>query len=143
MPQQMQQMPQQLQQQQMPQQQMPQQQMPQQQMPQQPQQQAQPQRLQQPLMQQNRGPAQANDGNSGYTPQQLYLQQNIRPQNQLQRPMRQNGYAGNQQQPAKPFAARDVQEIVAILRSRPNGMAEQLPRTAVGTRSTPGHGDQS
>merc|ERR1719281_592620 len=107
--------------QQRPQQLMPQQQM---QMQQQPQQQAQPQRLQQPLMQQNRGPAQANDGNSGYTPQQLYLQQNIRPQNQLQRPMRQNGYAGNQQQPAKPFAARDVQEIVAILRSRPNGMAE-------------------
>merc|ERR1719181_1980048 len=91
---------------------------------QQPQQQAQPQRLQQPLMQQNRAPAQANDGTPGYTPQQLYLQQNIRPQGPLQRPMRQNGYNGNQQQPAKPFAARDVQEIVAILRSRPNGMAE-------------------
>jgi hypothetical protein len=37
--------------------------------------------------------------------------------------MRQNGYNGNQQ-PSKPFTARDVQEIVAILRSRPNGAAE-------------------
>merc|ERR1719460_630682 len=60
-------------------------------------------------------------------PPQQYLQQNIRPGGPLQGRRfsngGQNGYNANQQGP-KPFAARDVQDVVAILRSRPNGTAE-------------------
>jgi hypothetical protein len=85
-------------------------------------QQAHPQRP--PLMQQAGA---AGAGYGGGTPQQQYLQQNIRPGGPLQGRRfsngGQNGYNANQQGP-KPFAARDVQDVVAILRSRPNGTAE-------------------